>query len=1059
MLEAGVKKERKDLGNSRIRSLFSGQSFRTIILSALLLFLVIAALTVMKSARDALVLTQFPGESLPYFMVVTTLVIGVVVALQLKLNEKLSVCRVLAGALLFFAIGTFALRFGTRAGWWAAVPLFYVWVGLFGTQIPMLGWSIISRRLHVRDAKRAIGIIGGGGVAGSIAGGLIAERVSRLGNTTDLLAVAGLLIMVTLIPAAGLGLCPGVQTGEDRDNAVGRPLRHRFVTIVLLVVATGSIVSTFAEFQFKIIAQRELTTEQSLTSFFGWFYAYLGVATLAFQVAVTPLVIGRLGITTGLAILPLALLTGNGLVLGFGTLWSAVFLRAGEQLFKHSIDRSSLEVLYTAIAGKARIRLKSLVEAFGIRGAESLAAILLIVLFSIGGLGLTVIALLSLVLSFVWFGGAILLRREYSEILSQAIEREDVNIDEIKSALFGPEFNKLLPQLVLTASSQTWLHLLDLLETGNQKQLAPPVSLLLEHPDPAVRGKALRLLFSQKDDYSHEVEKLLTDVDRSVRSEAIRYLCMHSQEPRDRLLQFFQDPDPSVQVAACSCSFLLEEDDPAEMALRKLTDILNRSYQPDRPVIRQEIAYVLRNFDTGDSYQEIARRLLQDASLEVRRAALQSVSPRRFEGLLPALLSNVKEPTLWADLRGLLAEFGALILPHVRRLMEQADTPIELKKLLLQVLSDIGDLESLGLLTEYAASPNLVVRFEAIRGLNRLNHRQGLNGFRQRILVLLDQEINELEEYGRQSTLFASPSSLIGRLVGQRRRWAEERVFRLLGLIYDQHTVHKAYWAFAEGGAHLMQTALELLDNLLIHEHKRRIIPVLENQRKNVYRKASPEERKEMVLRFIRQNDQLAAAAALANLETEELRSWQSDLETALRPWKDQSIVEETLQWRYRQMAESSTDLESLTTIQKLESLSRVDIFSRLGPHELLLLANSSVVQDYAPGEVIYRYGEEAHNIYSVIKGKVQLRREPDHIEEIHPGGSFGALSVLSRQPRFFTAVAVESARCIKVGREEFWEMVADYPSASRAIFEVLSGRILTMMGRLSKEKRDQRRT
>jgi len=139
MLEAGVKKERKDLGNSRIRSLFSGQSFRTIILSALLLFLVIAALTVMKSARDALVLTQFPGESLPYFMVVTTLVIGVVVALQLKLNEKLSVCRVLAGALLFFAIGTFALRFGTRAGWWAAVRFFTFGLGFSARRFPCSG--------------------------------------------------------------------------------------------------------------------------------------------------------------------------------------------------------------------------------------------------------------------------------------------------------------------------------------------------------------------------------------------------------------------------------------------------------------------------------------------------------------------------------------------------------------------------------------------------------------------------------------------------------------------------------------------------------------------------------------------------------------------------------------------------------------------------------------------------------------------------------------------------------------------------------------------------------
>lgn len=154
--------------------------------------------------------------------------------------------------------------------------------------------------------------------------------------------------------------------------------------------------------------------------------------------------------------------------------------------------------------------------------------------------------------------------------------------------------------------------------------------------------------------------------------------------------------------------------------------------------------------------------------------------------------------------------------------------------------------------------------------------------------------------------------------------------------------------------------------------------------------------------------------------------------------------------------ANASREPDSLTTIQKLESLSKVDIFSRLGPHELLLLSNSSAVQDYAEGEIIYREGETAHHIYNLLEGRIELRRQPDQVEEITPGGSFGALAVLSGQPRFFTAQVVETARCIKVEREAFWEMVEDYPSAARAIFEVLSGQILTMMGRLSEQKDEE---
>ncbi|RPI27432.1 MAG: hypothetical protein EHM61_08460 [Acidobacteria bacterium] len=1040
-----------------MRSWLFGQSPRIIILSALLLFLVITSFVVMKSARDALVLTQFSGETLPYFMVATTLLVGLMVAVQLRLNESLSVCSVLAGGLVFYAAGTFLLHVGVHGHWPFAVPIFYGWVGLFGTQIPMLAWSIISRRLHVREAKRAIGTIGGGAVAGSIGGGLIAERVARLGSTPDLLAAAGLLMIAALIPVIGLGLCPRVESADDSSLEAGRVLRPRFVAIVLTIVAAGSIVSTFAEFQFKIIAQQELTTETSLTAFFGWFYAYLGVATLAFQLVVTPLVIRWLGITAGLAVLPLALLGANALIVGFGTLWSAVVLRGGEQLFKHSIDRSSLEVLYTAVTGKARIRLKSLVEAFGVRASESVAGILLIVLFSIASLPLSTIGLLGIVLSLAWFCAAILLRREYTEILTQTIERKGLDIDELKRSLFGPEFHRLLPRLLQTTSTQTWLHLLDLLETSDQRLIGPRLSILLEHQDAQVRRKILRLLFDQPRDYSSDVERLLGDVDRSVRTEAIRYLCSHSPQPMGRLLTFLQDPDPSVRVAACSCSLILEKEESREVAMGKLEEILNHSYDPDQPDLRLEIANVLQDFQAGDAYLRLVRRLMKDSSLEVRRSALKSVSKIRPESLLPVLFANSKEPALWADLRGVLASFGPVVIAYARQLLPAQETPAELKRLILQVISDIGDEPSLALLLEYAENQNLWLRFQAIKGLNRLNDPQELNGFRPRIQQLLDNEIRELEKYRQQQGVFDQGApTLISNLLAERRQWSEERIFRLLGLLYEQKAVQKAYFAFSEGSSHLFDTALELLDSLLALEHKRTIVPLLENQTNRPDGDPrAPDGRKESLLQFIEQKDQLAAAAALADLRPTELRKWRADLETAVQSLKGQSLVAETLEWRHRQMRDepSPTESDSLTTIQKLESLSKVTIFSRLGPHELLLLASSSVVQDYGEGEIIYREGETAHHIYNLIKGRVQLRRDPDQVEEISPGGSFGALAVLSRQPRFFTAQVLEPARCIKVEREAFWEMVEDYPSASRAIFEVLSGQILTMMGRLKKDE------
>ncbi len=1045
------------MGVSRIWSWLFGPSYRIVILSTFLLFLVITPFVVLKSARDAFVLTQFSGSTLPYFMVITTLLVGLFTGVQLRLNERLAVSTVLAGGLLFYATGTFALNLAVTHGWSLAVPVLYVWANLFGAQIPMLAWTMIGRRLNVRQAKRVIGIIGGGAVAGSVGGGLIAERVAQLGEPPDLLAGAALFMVAALVPVTGLALSPRVESAEDAGKETESRPSRRFITIVLLIVATGTIVSTFAEFQFKIIAQRELSGVRNLTAFFGWFYAYLGSATLLFQLLVTPLIVRWGGVTAGLVLLPAALLTGNGLIVGFGTLWSAVVLRGGDQLFRHSIDRSSLEVLYTTVSGKARIRLKALVDAFGVRASESAAGLTLVVLFSIAGVSLATIGIISIVFSAVWLVAAVLLRGEYRQVLTQAVQRGDIDIEELKKNLFGPNFQRLFPHLVKSVSTQTWLHLLDLLETADQKKLGRKLSVLLQHTDARVRKKALHLLFNQPRDYSGDVEELLGDVDRAVRTEAIRYICSRSPQPTGRLFTFLQDPDPSVQVAACSCSLLTEQKESRDVALRKLEEILDGAYEPDRSDVRLDIACVLEDFAGFDASLELARRLLQDPTIEVRRAAIKSVAKSRPETLLPALFASFKVPGLWGDLRLALAEYGALLLPHTQNLLPRGDTPPELKKLLLQVMSDIGDDECLALLMQYAENEDLSLRFQAIKGLNRFNRRRGLNGFRPRIQQLLEREVRELQENAYQMAAFSSqPSTLIDSLLAQRRRWAQERVFRLLGLMYDQSAIQKAYFAFSDGSSHLFDTGLELLESVLDLEHKRSIVPLLESQAPESDGDSSRVTRKEILLQFIRQKDQLAAAAVLADLEPEELRQWRPDLEGSRPSWREQLLVTETLQWRYRLMqpkAEATKEPDSLTTIEKLESLSKVNIFSRLGPHELLLLASSSSVHDYPAGEVIYREGETAHHIYNVIKGRVELRREPDQVEEIRPGGSFGALAVLSGQPRFFTAQVIEPARCIKVEREAFWEMVEDYPSAVRAIFEVLSGQMLRMMGRLSDQK------
>ena len=87
---------------------------------------------------------------------------------------------------------------------------------------------------------------------------------------------------------------------------------------------------------------------------------------------------------------------------------------------------------------------------------------------------------------------------------------------------------------------------------------------------------------------------------------------------------------------------------------------------------------------------------------------------------------------------------------------------------------------------------------------------------------------------------------------------------------------------------------------------------------------------------------------------------------------------------------------QKLNTIQKLENLSKVDIFARVGPQELLLLANQCIQADFEINDVIFREGERARDMFALVQGKIELSRANGHRTAVTPGESFGTLSVLS---------------------------------------------------------------
>ena len=153
-------------------------------------------------------------------------------------------------------------------------------------------------------------------------------------------------------------------------------------------------------------------------------------------------------------------------------------------------------------------------------------------------------------------------------------------------------------------------------------------------------------------------------------------------------------------------------------------------------------------------------------------------------------------------------------------------------------------------------------------------------------------------------------------------------------------------------------------------------------------------------------------------------------------------------------MIGDSSIQRKLSTIQKLDRLGKVDIFSELGPNELLLLANQCTEQEFAADEIIFSEGDLAQEIFILFEGAVELRRSSGQTTQIKEGESFGTLSVLGNQPRLFSAVAVERSQCLKLEREILWDILEDYPAICHGIFKVMAQRVGSMLNSLEPDSR-----
>ena len=133
--------------------------------------------------------------------------------------------------------------------------------------------------------------------------------------------------------------------------------------------------------------------------------------------------------------------------------------------------------------------------------------------------------------------------------------------------------------------------------------------------------------------------------------------------------------------------------------------------------------------------------------------------------------------------------------------------------------------------------------------------------------------------------------------------------------------------------------------------------------------------------------------------------------------------------------------------MDKLSLLQSVPIFSDLSPSDLNKIAERMIQRAYSKGQMILLEDDLGQTFFVIGGGSVKITRLSDDGRDVilamlGESDFFGEMSLLDGAGRSANVVALESSEVLTLSRNDFLEILQEYPKISISLLEELTQRI-----------------
>lgn len=801
---------------------------RIAIASFAALFGITTGHTFLETARDAMFLAKLPATRLPWvYIAIAAAGLGLA-QLQAKVmrgrpQSRWSVAVSLLGAAV--VTGLFWVAF--QRGGTAVLYALYVWSGLFASWITVQLWLLIGRFFDVKQARTVFGLIGAGSVAGAVVGAGAARLVLARAAAQHGLLVSAAVLTVTIAPVLFLGEKACGPMGRANVRVGGGSLlegvriiqRQPYVRALLLLMVACTMALTLADYAFKSAVAASVPKEQ-LGTYLGGVYTVLNVAALVAQLLVAPMLLRTLGVSRVLWIMPALMALGAGGVAAGGGLYAALGLKGVDGTLRHSLHRTTLELLFVPIADAVRERVKPVVDLLAQRGGQALVAVLILAAVTWLDVHEQGLAAMAGVLILVWFAAVFSVRRRYLDNF-----RETLRAGTLASRASVPQLDlEALEHLFASLNSARDGEVaaaMEVLSEQGRERLLP--ALILYHPSKAVVLRALELFIaSGRKDFVTVADRLARHDDVEIRAAALRARMAAAPDEgvaRERL----SDSAPEVRVTAASAMLAR-----GWMSGEEAIEVISAAIDAGGDSTTLALARSIRHEKSRDldPLLELLAASEDAATLnEICGAIAERPESRCIDFLVPLLSRRAVR----SQARAALVAIGEPALRALDAILRDASAPLSLRVHVPRTICLIDPPEAAAavLLGHLLEASDGHLRYKVLRGLSKLRQRApDVKLDRARLEAALDQHLRGaykllawrvgLERGAARDAKRATPAfELLRELLRDKEAHTIERIFRLLGLCSPNEDYERIYRGLRSRDAKARASSMELLENLV----------------------------------------------------------------------------------------------------------------------------------------------------------------------------------------------------------------------------------------------------